>query len=165
MSKMLILLLAPFPKLARHFIFVGVLSWCASLWSYSSCWGQLQVQFSSILGLFESRFACLHLFHKIPRAIYDEVKQAFRLPLDWIVRDPMDELAWFNFLLLPRWCLHYIRRGHSSQHFCLPQEVYGKWLVFPPKKVFTCFTCAPFSSLMGRFFDHSFSPMSNFKES
>jgi hypothetical protein len=48
-------------------------------------WGWLWAQFNSILGLFEFRFACLHLFHSIPRAIHDEIKQAFRLPYDQIV--------------------------------------------------------------------------------
>jgi hypothetical protein len=62
------------------------------------------------LGLFEARIACLHLFHKIPRAIQDKVRQVFCLPLDRIARNPMDESTWFLFLLLP-WCLCYIQKG------------------------------------------------------
>jgi len=61
----------------------------------------------------------LHLFHKVPQTIQDEVKQAFRLPLDRIVQNPTDELTWFFFLLLPHWCLHYTQKGRSDQ-----QEVF-----------------------------------------
>jgi hypothetical protein len=58
---------------------------------------------------------CPLLFHKIPQAIQDEVKQAFHLPFDRIAQYLMDELAWFLFFLLPRWCLHYTQGGHIDQ--------------------------------------------------
>jgi hypothetical protein len=78
-------------------------------------WPWLQAQFSSILGLFESHFACLCLFHRVPWTIQDEIKHAFHLPLDRIARDPTNKLTWFLFLLLPHWCLHYTRRGCLNQ--------------------------------------------------
>ncbi len=77
---------------------------------FASC-GWLQAKSNSILGLFEYHFACLCLFHKILRTIQDEIKQAFCLPLDRIAWDPTNELTWFLFLLLPRWCLRYIQKG------------------------------------------------------
>jgi hypothetical protein len=47
------------------------------------------------LGLFEIHFTCLCLFHKILQAIQDEVRQAFHLPLDQIVRNLTNKLMWF----------------------------------------------------------------------
>ncbi len=78
-------------------------------------WGWFWAQSSSILQLFEFCFLCSHLFYKKFQVIQNEVKQAFRLPFDWIVRNLMNELAWFLFLLLPHWCLWYIWGGCSSQ--------------------------------------------------
>jgi hypothetical protein len=57
------------------------------------------------------------------------------------------------------------RLFRSSKGFCSPQEVYGRWSVFVLRKIFTCFMYAPFSPLMGRFFNHPFLPMFNFRES
>jgi hypothetical protein len=48
-------------------------------------WGSLQVQSNSILGFFEFRSVCFCLFRKIPQAIQNKVKQAFRFPFDQIV--------------------------------------------------------------------------------
>ncbi len=48
-----------------------------------------------------------YLFHRIFRAIQDEIKQVFCLLFDQIAQDPMDDLAWFLFLLLLHWCLCY----------------------------------------------------------
>ncbi len=39
---------------------------------------------------------CLCLLHKNFEIIQDKVRQAFRLPLDQIIYDPMDELALFS---------------------------------------------------------------------
>jgi hypothetical protein len=78
-------------------------------------WGWLRTQSSPILRFFESCFACTHLFHKIPQAIQDKVKQAFHLPFDWIVWNPTNILKWFIFFLLYRCFLCYIQKGHSSQ--------------------------------------------------
>jgi len=50
----------------------------------------------------------------------DKIKQAFRLPLDRVVGDSMDELTLFIFLLLSRWCLHYTQEGRLGQ-----QEVFA----------------------------------------
>jgi hypothetical protein len=86
-------------------------------------WSWLQAQFSSILGLFESRFAFPHLFHRIIQAIQDEVKHVFHLPFDWIAQDLTDELTWFIFLLLPHWCLRYTRGGRSN--VCLKKFMAG----------------------------------------
>lgn len=47
------------------------------------------------------------------------VKQPFHLPLDQIVQDSTNELAWFFSLLLPHWCLCFTRRGHLNH-----REVY-----------------------------------------
>jgi hypothetical protein len=63
------------------------------------------------------------------------------------------------FVLYSRWSFR------STKGFYSPQKVYGEQLVFFSKKVFMCLLCAPFSPLMERFFDHSFSLMSNFRES
>jgi hypothetical protein len=60
----------------------------------------------------------------------------------------------------------YLKRSfRSSRGLCSFQEIYGKRLVFFSWRVFLSLMCASFSSLMGRFFNHSFSPMSNLKES
>jgi hypothetical protein len=59
----------------------------------------------------------------------------------------------------------YSRKSfRSTKGFCSPQEVYGMRLVFFLRRVSTCFTCAPFSPFMGRFFNHLFSSMSSFKK-
>jgi hypothetical protein len=47
-------------------------------------WDWFWAQSNSILGLFEFCFMCSHLFYKIPQAIQNKVKQAFRSPLDQI---------------------------------------------------------------------------------
>jgi hypothetical protein len=52
----------------------------------------------------------------------------------------------------------------SSRSVYLFQKALGGWLIFSSKWVFSCLMCAPFSPVMGRFFDHLFSPMSNFSE-
>lgn len=96
-------------------------------------WGWLQAQSNSILGLFEFHFTCFCLFHRIFRAIQDEVRQAFRLPFNQIAQDPTDELTWYLFFLLPHWCLHYIRDGCSSQwevSACLKRFLVGNWFSF-----------------------------------
>ncbi len=103
-------------------------------------WGWFWAQSNSILKLFESRFACPRLFHKIPQAIQDKVRQAFRLRLDQIVRNLTNNLTWFIFLLLFGWCLCYIRGGCSSH-----QKVFAhlkRWLVFSLKE-FSHASCAP----------------------
>jgi hypothetical protein len=57
----------------------------------------------------------------------------------------------------------YLKRSfRSMKSFCSFQEVYGERLVFS-SKVFMCLLCGPFSPLMGRFFNHSFSSMFTFK--
>jgi hypothetical protein len=60
------------------------------------------------LGLFESCFRCLCLFHKNLRTIQDKVKKAFYLSLDQIAQNLTNELTWFFFFLLLRWCLCHI---------------------------------------------------------
>ncbi len=77
-------------------------------------WGCFQMQSSFILGLFKVHFACFRLFHRILQTIQNKVRQGFYLPFDQIAWDLMDELAWFIFLLLSHWCLHYNRGGCSS---------------------------------------------------
>lgn len=60
----------------------------------------------------------------------------------------------------------YLKRLFKlTKGFCLPQEVYGRRLIFSSRGVFTCFMCALFSPLMGRFFNLSLSSMFIFKES
>jgi hypothetical protein len=80
----LTLLLASFPKLAKLFLFLQVSSPPLILPSSIPLvsWGWFRAQSSSILGLFESHFTCLHLFHRIPQAIQNEVMQTFHLPLN-----------------------------------------------------------------------------------
>jgi hypothetical protein len=129
-------------------------------------WGWFTVQSSSILGLFESHFVCFHFFHRIPQAIQEEVKKAFCLPFDPCLKH--DE--WINKVLFPLivplvFMLYSKRLFRSMRGFYLPQEVCGKWLVFFLGGVFMCLMCVSFSPFMGRFFNHSFSPMSNFRES
>jgi hypothetical protein len=109
-------------------------------------WGWLGAQSSSILGLFEFHFTCPHLFHRVLRTIQDEVKQAFRLPLDQIFQDPTYKLAWLLFLLLPHWCLRSTWGGCSSQ-----QEVFvglKKFMAsdrFSLQEECSCASCAPHS--------------------
>jgi hypothetical protein len=87
---------------------------------------------------------CPHLFHRIPWAIQDKVRQAFCLPLDWIARDLMDELTWFLFpFIAPLVFALYLRRSFKSMKgFCLLQGIYGGQLFFF-KKEFSCASCAP----------------------
>jgi hypothetical protein len=117
MSRMFTILLALFLRLAKLFLSLKVSSLHMFFPGFIPfvSWGWLQVQSSSILGFFEFHFVCPRLFHKIPQAIQDKVKQAFHLPLDHIVRDPTNELKCFIFLLSSCWCLCYIWGGHSSQ--------------------------------------------------
>jgi hypothetical protein len=63
------------------------------------------------------------------------------------------------FALYSKWLFR------STKGLCLPQEVYGRWLVFPLGGIFMCLMCAPFFSLMGQFFNHLSLSMSNFRES
>ncbi len=77
-------------------------------------WDWFWAQSSSILGLFEFRFMCSHLFYKILQAIQNKVKQAFCSPLDQIAWDPTDKLVWFFFFLLSHWYLRYTQKGRSS---------------------------------------------------
>ncbi len=129
-------------------------------------WGWFQAHFNSILGLFESYFTCLRLFHRNHWTIHDEVKQTFCLPLDRIAWNLTNELVWYLFFLLPRWCLRYIRGGRLGQRkvfACLRRFMVTISFLFktslhvPP-------VCFVFFPLMGRFFDHSSSLMSNFKK-
>jgi hypothetical protein len=60
----------------------------------------------------------------------------------------------------------YSRRSfRSTKGFYSPLKVYGEQLVFSSKRVFMCLLCVPFSSLMERFFNHSFLLMSDSRES
>lgn len=77
-------------------------------------WGWFQAKSNSILGFFEFRSVCLCLFRKIFQTIQNKVKQTFRFPFDQIAWNSTNELTWFIFLLLPCWCLCYIRRGCSN---------------------------------------------------
>ncbi len=104
--------------------------------------GWLQVQFSSILGLVESHFACLRLSYKILRAIQDDVRKAFRLPFDQIVRlDGWVKMVPFPPITMLVFMLYLKRSFISMRGFCLPQEVCGRRLVFSLGGVFTCFMC------------------------
>jgi hypothetical protein len=71
----------------------------------------------------------------------------------------------FPLVALLVFALYSRRSFRSTKGFYPPQEIYGGRLVFYLGGVFTCFMCTPFSPLMGRSFDHLFSPMFNFKES
>jgi hypothetical protein len=102
MLKVPILLLASFPKLVRLFFF-KVFSPLVIMLSFFLLvsWGWLRAQFNSILTLFEFHFMCRCLFHRIPQAIEDEVRQTFHLPLNRITRNSTDELTWFLFSYCP----------------------------------------------------------------
>jgi len=130
-------------------------------------WGWVWAQSNSILGLFESCFKCPCWFLTILQAIQDKFRQAFHLPFDQFAWNLTNKLTWFLFFLLPCWCLCYIpkRLLKSIKGFCSPQEVYGEQLVYYLRGVFTCFMCTPFLPFMGRFFNHLFFSMFNFKES
>jgi hypothetical protein len=116
MSKVLTLLLTSFLRLAM-LLFLQSSSLLMFLRSFIPLvsWGWFQAQSSSILGLFESHLTCLCLFHRILQAIQHEVKQDFCLRFDQIAPDLTDELAWYLFLLLPHWFLHYTWDGRSGQ--------------------------------------------------
>ncbi len=125
--------------------------------------------FSSLLikswsGLVVKTLVCCH---EVFGSKFDGCQASFSLTLllnysrlnGWINMVPFPFVALLVFDL-------YLRRSFRSMRgFYLPQEVYGTWLVFSLRKVFTCFLCTLFSSLMGRLFDHSFLLMSIFKES
>jgi hypothetical protein len=67
---MLTLLLTLSPKLIRLFYLSRCPLLCFSLGFIPfASWGCFQVQSNSILGMFEFRFVCTCLFHKIPQTI------------------------------------------------------------------------------------------------
>jgi hypothetical protein len=72
---------------------------------------------------------------------------------------PFPQVALLVFVIYSRRLFKLMRSFYS------PQEVNGGWLVFFSGGVFMCLMCTLFSPLMGRFFDHSFSLLSNFRES
>jgi hypothetical protein len=72
---------------------------------------------------------------------------------------PFPLVALLLFVIYSRRLFRLMRSFYSLR------EVNGRWLVFFSRGVFMCPMCALFSPLMGRFFDHSFSLLSNFRES
>jgi hypothetical protein len=86
----------------------------------------------------------------------------FTYPLNCSKRNERISLVHFLLIAMLVFALYPKRLFRSMKGLCLLQEVYGKELVFSLGRVFTCLLGTSFSPLIGRFFDHPFSPMPNF---
>ncbi len=70
----------------------------------------------------------------------------------------------FPFVASLIFALYLKRLLKSTKGLSLLQEIYGMWLVFFSRGVFTCLLCTLISPLMWRLFDQSFLLMFKFKE-
>jgi hypothetical protein len=116
MSKVLTFMLTSCPRLANLLCICMCLPFLCytlvmSLLLLEVDFGFNLISFWGCLKLVSCAFIC---FIGSFEPFKTKLGKAFRLPLDQIVQDSMDKSTRFFLLILPRWCLHNIRKGHSG---------------------------------------------------
>jgi hypothetical protein len=73
-----------------------------------------------VLGSFHLSLCHPCLYNRIPTTLQHDVQMTFRFPLDKLVQDSYNVVAWHLFFLLPQWCFvlppHGGATGHKETH-------------------------------------------------